>query len=68
MHLEEHVLCEILRETAICHHPGDEPEHQILVAVDELAERGVVTGTAPLDQLAIFDIPSAGDIQVRPAW
>ena len=66
MHLQEHVLREVVRETAIRHHPVDEPEHQILVAVDELAERGIVTRTAPLDQLAIFDIHPPGVLECRP--
>ncbi len=66
VHLQEHVLREIVRQTAIRHHPVDQPEDQILVAIDELAERGVVTGPAPFDQLAIVEIHPPAVLECRP--
>src|SRR6185503_3782698 len=66
MDLEEHLLREIVGEAALGDHPVDQAIHQILVAVHELGERGVVAGPAPLDQFAFVDVHPQDTLESTP--
>jgi len=65
VHLQEDVLRQIRGLAAIGHHPVDEAEDQILVPIDELGERGVVAGAAPLDELSVVDLHPTASIRFR---
>jgi hypothetical protein len=55
--LQEHVLREIVRLRSIRGQPQHHPVHEILVAVDQLAERrGVGPGAAAFDQGPFVEI------------
>ena len=56
MHLQEHVLREVVDLGPIGHHPIHNAVHEILVAIDELAKRGVVARPAALDQSAFVEV------------
>ena len=52
---QEHVLGQIFGPGPILHGAGNQREHQIFEAVDQLLERALIAGTAALDELALVD-------------
>ena len=55
MNPQKHVLREILGARSILNRAGDQGEHQILVAIDQLLKGAFVAGTAALRELALVD-------------
>ncbi len=56
MDLEKHFLRQVVDLRAIRRHAVDDRIDQVLVVLDQFAERGVVAGATALDQRALVDI------------
>src|SRR5262249_38729592 len=55
MNAEKNILREILGPRPILHRARDQCENEAFVPIDQLLERALVAGTAPLDERALVD-------------
>ena len=58
VHLQEHVLRQLLGAGAIRDAARDQPKDQAFVLIDQLAKCGFIALPAPLDQLVLGGRPS----------
>ena len=56
MHLQEHFLREIVRLRSVARQPPDHAVDEVLVPLDELAERDVIATPTPLDERPFVEI------------
>ena len=53
MHAQEDILGQILGAPAVLNRSRDEGEHEVLVAINQFAERIVVARAAPFDECSL---------------